>query len=323
MEQPRIVKPDEPTLADDQPKTTIKDLNPRHRDIFTRAVKNVLSSEIAQITYAQIIDGLPLSSVEKDTVMPWNSRESSTALAASQRSKAFQTRLVELVAIATHQIAVQLFKLDIGLHKDDGIASWEPPKDNTMFWRRNPNGPPPTVFRHKFYRDYDQYPEGVADGVGYWAEARILGGVVLFDRREVGFNPTLGPSFDLDAIYFHPDRQNVTYRIFQLLDSQKKQLLNYLLSEDKLSESCPLPILGGDDNCGRVDIEENITDTGIYRDIWERKPPPLDQYDPRMRDVWTYFDHTSRDDWDASHGRAYDKKEQMYRHDDEEDLDRE
>ena len=91
--------------------------------------------------------------------------------------------------MAVHQIAVQLFKLDSSVHKDDGLASWLPPKDDTLFWRFHPNGPPPTLFRHRWYRDYDQYPNGVADGVGYWAEARILGGVILFDRREPGSAP--------------------------------------------------------------------------------------------------------------------------------------
>lgn len=37
---------------------------------------------------------------------------------------------------------------------------------------------------HKNYRDFEQYPNGVADIVGYWAEAQIFGGVVLFDRRK-------------------------------------------------------------------------------------------------------------------------------------------
>lgn len=48
-------------------KLSIEILTGQHRDVFTRAVENVLSTEIAQITYAQIADGLPLSSVEKDT----------------------------------------------------------------------------------------------------------------------------------------------------------------------------------------------------------------------------------------------------------------
>jgi hypothetical protein len=43
---------------------------------------------------------------------------------------------------------------------------------------------PPTLFFHQWYTDYELYPNGVADAVGFWAEARILGGVVLFDRRD-------------------------------------------------------------------------------------------------------------------------------------------
>lgn len=77
------------------------------------------------------------------------------------------------------------------MHKNDGIASWEPSKEDELFWRRYPDGPPPTLFQHRQYRDYDQYPEEVGGGVGYWAEACILGGVVLFDRRELEFNPTV------------------------------------------------------------------------------------------------------------------------------------
>lgn len=38
-----------------------------HYDIFVRAIKHVLSTEISEITLAQIVDGLPLSAVERDT----------------------------------------------------------------------------------------------------------------------------------------------------------------------------------------------------------------------------------------------------------------
>lgn len=52
--------------------------------------------------------------------------------------------------------------------------------------------------------------------VGYWAESRILGGVVLFDRRDPEARPAAdpdpeltefntGPTVDPDAIYLHPD----------------------------------------------------------------------------------------------------------------------
>lgn len=60
--EPREYSTDEQTQ-----KLSIEILTGQHRDVFTRAVENVLSTEIAQITYAQIADGLPLSSIEKDT----------------------------------------------------------------------------------------------------------------------------------------------------------------------------------------------------------------------------------------------------------------
>jgi hypothetical protein len=97
----------------------------------------------------------------------------------------------------------------------------------------NPDGPPATLFYHAWYRDPIQYPEGVADMAGYWAENRVLGGVVLFDReeaRKIGAGP--------DAVYIHPDRDKVTYRICLLTDAQKKALVNFFagLARDWVSE---------------------------------------------------------------------------------------
>jgi hypothetical protein len=37
-----------------------------HRQILDRAIRNVLSTELAQFTYAQIIDGLPIADVAWD-----------------------------------------------------------------------------------------------------------------------------------------------------------------------------------------------------------------------------------------------------------------
>ena len=42
----------------------------------------------------------------------------------------------------------------------------------------------PTAFCHRSYLASEQYPNGIADVVGYWAEARIFGGGVVFDRGE-------------------------------------------------------------------------------------------------------------------------------------------
>ena len=92
----------------------------------------------------------------------------------------FHTRLIELVVIAVHQIAILLFRQEPRRATDDPLLSWQPSEEDLEFY---PEPFPPTLFLHPWYNDFDQYPDGVADGVGYWAEGRILGGVVLFDRR--------------------------------------------------------------------------------------------------------------------------------------------
>jgi hypothetical protein len=134
--------------------------------------------------------------------------------------------------------------------------------------------------------------------VGYWAESRILGGVVLFDRRELDAEPCVefGTDFkvDPDAIFFHPDREGITYRICQLLPEQRKALLDFLIAEP--SPPSPFPILPSKDNRIRVCPEDPITMTGIYRDIWERKEihPPREWV---RRCVVDTFNYPSRNDW--------------------------
>ena len=168
---------------------------------------------------------------------------------------------------------------------------------------RYPDGPLPTLFRHRWYVNYDQYPESVADMAGYWAEARILGGVVLFDRRQ----PDAEPGADPDAIYFHSDRQGITYRIYQLLPEQRKALLGFFIADEPPSTS-PLPILGDRNNRVRVDPEKPIQTTGIYRDLWERKGIPPGAGDARLRDVLNRIEYPTMEDWSASQGRAFERK---------------
>lgn len=213
--------------------------------------------------------------------------------ASAPGSRAFKTLLIELVAVAVHQIAALLLELGAGLHQHDGIADWVPPKSDLVFWIRNPQEPYPTLFSHRWYRDYNQYPRGAGDMAGYWAEARIFGGVVLFDRR--------GPDTehaDPQAVYFHSDRREVTYRIYQLLPEQQKSLLDFLLADEVMIS--PLPILGRKDNQVRIDPEEPIRETGIYRDLWERKDYLSPSRGPVMKDIRNYLDYPTEKDQDEA-----------------------
>lgn len=184
---------------------------------------------------------------------------------------------------------------------------------------------PATLFCHPRYRDYDQYPNGVADSVGYWAEARVLGGVVLCDRRDpesvedaevrssLRYRFVAGrvPYTDLfaaqpDAVYIHADRSRVIYRICRLLDDQKRELTEFLLSDTvtTMPQHCPLPLLPSKANRQRIGLEQPIETTGIYRDLWERRLRPLSNGDRRLEDVVDECNYLSCEDYREAKRRA-------------------
>lgn len=204
-------------------KATVDDLGfGEHLEIYTRALANVMSTDVAQSTSAQIVDGAPLSEIL--SLMPGrpeltrpvyqhselcdgvrgktaqlldisnlrilqydfhvsqsltihqkrglirNSQLVSRYLAASPGSKAFKTALIELMTVSVHQIAAYIYNLDLDMGSRKKLA-----KEDSKI---------PTFLLHSQYKDIDQYPDGVADAVGYWAEAQMFGGVILFDRRQ-------------------------------------------------------------------------------------------------------------------------------------------
>lgn len=98
----------------------------------------------------------------------------------------YDLSLIELLARSCHEIAARLFRLDEGVHKHGVYEAW---RDEPVDPSSNPITRPfrrPSVFCHGFYSSYDQYPRGIADVAGYWAEAKIFGGVIVFDRGSSG-----------------------------------------------------------------------------------------------------------------------------------------
>jgi hypothetical protein len=95
--------------------------------------------------------------------------------------------LIELVVIACHQIGAYLFELDEGAHKHKFYQDW---RENVLDEKergvqsRKYYDPPPIAFSHRVYQYSEQYPRGLADIAGYWAESKIFGGVLVFDRGE-------------------------------------------------------------------------------------------------------------------------------------------
>lgn len=115
-----------------------------------------------------------------------------------------------------------------------------------------------------------------------------------------------------DAVFFHSNHKDITYRIWQLLDTQKKELLDLLLSEPdiegKRNNSGPyhLPIYPDQNNLTRIDPEEPIHETGIYRDLWERKPLGDNDGDPRSHcAAYNSVDYTSMTEFEKSKERCW------------------
>lgn len=101
-------------------------------------------------------------------------------LAGSQASK---LPLLELVVIAVHTIAAKLFVGDETYHKRDTPCTSHIRNEGADIHRIPPW---PTSFAVVEFTDTDQFPAGIADVAGYWAEDVIFGGVVLFGRGESG-----------------------------------------------------------------------------------------------------------------------------------------
>lgn len=105
---------------------------------------------------------------------------------------------MELVARSIHCIATSIDKLAEKSHKGnirEAIEYVQPPwtdsdSDDDGSNEEENEFPSLPAFGHLFfscwYLYYGDYPFGTSDMAGYWAEDRIFGGVVLFERGESG-----------------------------------------------------------------------------------------------------------------------------------------
>ncbi|KAG8169222.1 hypothetical protein KVR01_001971 [Diaporthe batatas] len=299
MDDPRWTATAPPEQLEACRASDILDVN--HQDVFATAMSNLLSTDIAEQTFAQIIDGLPLKDVAfnleatqytrrdpvfthvelcpgvlekarmfRDSFDPRAMELRTDVLQRYQdvpaRSRASKLPLLELVAVAVHTIAAELFDLDGALHKRDTPCTRYTGNESDAVSRLPPW---PTVFAVYSYTDPARFPRGISDIAGYWAEDIIFGGVVLFGRGESGTG--------YDGIWFDSHREGVTFRIYALTEEQIESLLHFLEWEPKSQPSqqeqrpeCPLPILGNDTNLTRVDPDVAIPLHNVYRDRWEK-----------------------------------------------------
>lgn len=237
---------------------SIEVFDPDHYHLLVKAIQNILSTELAELSIAQLIDGVPLmmwvfegrgcllekghplleqenlcegaldqARLFRDAFDPailqfsskinlYNHEAASYFVVHSNSptgqimqayqnseigSREFKMRLVELTAVAVHNLAVLVYQGHPKLHSQEEIdktVSWTVPPRWIEDDRLKPRWekviePHPTLFYHVDYLYHDRYTHGLADVVGYWAEDRNFGGVVLFDK---GDYPELQEAFD-------------------------------------------------------------------------------------------------------------------------------
>lgn len=184
--------------------------------------------------------------------------------------------------------------------------------------------PRPTLFNHPYYVDLEIYPEGLADIAGYWAEDRIVGGIVLFDRRADPRDPHDAAGHQSNEedrgeeaggrnlaehppnIWLHPARDHVTDRICQLREDQQRALVDYLTAAPG-DTSNPLPILPDKDNRARVDPSIAHSHKFIFRDYWDRKPATQELLDFLLRRPQNELDYPEVRDF-MNHINALEKE---------------
>ncbi|KAI1362412.1 hypothetical protein F5Y08DRAFT_312047 [Xylaria arbuscula] len=278
-------------------------LDAEHLDILTLAMSNILRTEVAEFTYAQIVDGSPTSLEfqlshrwppkdhpvrEHKTLCP-GAREKTCKLRsefqitslrfspellrgyqdAQPGTRDFNLRLVEMLVVACHQIAAVLFQLDKDNEHKKTYEAWVSEQYRLKAagderWRHREPGPP-TAFYHRSYHDHEQYPRGTPDVVGYWAESKIFGGVVLFDRGE--------SETECKEIWLDPSHSRGPTTMYSPTVDQLEDLMKFLRSDPGEPASCPLPIRASKLNRPRFYRYHATKYFHIFRDRYDSRLP--------------------------------------------------
>lgn len=98
---------------------------------------------------------------------------------APQGSREYVLHLLKIAAASVHALAGSLYASS---HKDMVIKPPEPEGGHSRLFDKTDEFY--VNFYHTNYQLFEKYPFGLLNVVGYWAEAEIFGGVVLFEHEE-------------------------------------------------------------------------------------------------------------------------------------------
>lgn len=90
-------------------------------------------------------------------------------------------RLLEITAASANALAGILYAY---FHPNTDTKPQNPPEGHRLAFHGTDSFY--VDFYHSDYTEFNDYPFGLLDVVGYWAETQLFGGVLLFDRGDSG-----------------------------------------------------------------------------------------------------------------------------------------
>ncbi|KAF5536510.1 hypothetical protein FNAPI_11720 [Fusarium napiforme] len=237
-------------LNDSLDMATIDVLETEHQKAFVQALMRVLETDVAERTFAEIIDGLPTIESYQDFHWPQEGHPATQhlELCPGMIEKARQLRSDLPVTSLTFRLPQ-----DGANHTHQDYQKWIDSPHDTRKWDGYRH---PTAFCHRFYVAVGRYPNGDADTVGYWAEAKVFGGC--------------------NELYLHASRRVGPYTLFPLTTAQFERFVDFLLgdTEDSAASQSPLPFRATSENRWRWHSWDAITRYHIFRDKYERTVQP-------------------------------------------------
>ncbi|PGH34963.1 hypothetical protein GX50_02201 [[Emmonsia] crescens] len=141
-------------MAANFPQIPASSLGTEHFAALEQAIRNVISTELAFETFGQVVDGIPTRDAYFEYYVPSARPEYSQNLRPSNKaskiaaqayqntslaSRSFKLRLLELVAVACHNIAAELYsRADGGLRKPTSPQA-PPPSSHPLIRAPSPN----------------------------------------------------------------------------------------------------------------------------------------------------------------------------------------
>ena len=148
-------------------------------------------------------------------------------------SHEYLLRLLEITAASLHALAGMLYASH---HRDTNIRPPEPREGHDYQFRGTDHFY--VDFYHTYYKRLNDYPFGLLNVVGYWAEAEILGGVVLFERGQFGsevqliapcYGKNFAKTYQIINAFLQPQAKT---HAFQLSQNQLKCFANLSIRGD-------------------------------------------------------------------------------------------